>query len=141
MAPKPEIRHVAIAVRSLETARAVFEALLGAKLSEPETGAEDAEVTRLMWRRGKGAPVLELIAPIDENGAVARFIRKRGEGVHHVTLAVPDLEATARRLVSAGARVVSRPSYYRDVDGRPFREVFLHPKDAHGVLFHLLEEA
>jgi methylmalonyl-CoA epimerase len=133
------IRHVAIAVRSLDAARTVFEALLGAKFTAPPTGAADAEVRRLMWRRRKGAPVLELIQPVDEDGAVARFIRKRGEGVHHVTLAVPDLEATKARLVAAGARVVTRPSYYRDADGSPFREVFLHPKDAHGVLFHLVE--
>lgn len=141
MARKPALRRVAIAVRSLNSAQTVFEALLGAKLRPPRDADDGAEVRRLEWCRGRGAPVLELIQPVDEEGAVARFIRKRGEGIYHVTLAVPDLESAARRLTDAGARVVDRPSYYRDATGGRLREAFLHPKDAHGVLFHLVEEA
>ncbi len=140
MARKPVLRSVAIAVRNLEASRGVFEALLGARFeTPPETPG--SEVARLEWRGRRKAPALELISPRDEEGAVARFIRKRGEGVYHMSFSVPDLDTTVARLTAAGARVVDRPSYYRSgKKGHTLREAFLHPKDAHGVLFHFVEE-
>jgi methylmalonyl-CoA epimerase len=133
------IRRIAVAVRNLDQARRVYETLLGAELAPPENGTT-SEVRSLEWRRGAGEPVLELVQPLDEDSALARFIRKQGEGVHHVSVTVPDLEAALARIEPEG-RVVRTASYYLGPDGGPLTEAFLHPKDAHGVLFHLAEEA
>ena len=76
---------------------------------------------------------------INKGESIARFIRKHGEGVHHLSFSAPDLEAALDRLAEAGGRVLRTPSYYRAPDGGRLVEAFLHPKDFHGVLFHLAE--
>ncbi len=139
MSPDAAVRRIAIAVRSLEKARRLFETLLGGTFAPP-AGGTDGTVRSLVWRRGPAEPAVELIQPLDEDGAVARFIRKRGEGIHHLTVAVKDLEGTLRLVAEAGGRIVRTPSYYRRGGGGPVKEAFVHPKDAHGVLFHLVEE-
>ena len=133
------IRRIAIAVRNLEQARTVYETLLGAECSPPVHGTT-AQVRSLEWRRGPAEPILELVQPIDEDYALARFIRKQGEGIHHVSVTVPDLEAALARIEPDG-RVVRTASYYLGPDGGPLTEAFLHPKDAHGVLFHIAEDS
>ena len=140
MGTDPSIRRIAIAVRNLDKARGLFETLLGAAFapSPRETGEE---VRALVWNQGSGEPTLELVQPLTEDSPVARSIRKRGEGIHHVTLAVADLEDAIQRISDAGGRVVRTDSYYRTPEGERLREAFVHPKDAHGVLFHLVEEA
>lgn len=133
------IRRVAFAVRNLETARGLFESLFQVTFT-PLPGGTGDEVRSLEWCRGEGCAVFELVQPVDPDGAIARFIRKRGEGMHHLTVAVPDLQEAIQRATGAGGRVVLARSYYRDSEGQPLKEAFLHPKDVSGVLFHLVEE-
>ncbi len=68
---------------------------------------------------------------------MARFLEKRGEGLHHICLAVDDIEAAMERLRAAGARLLSREPRV-NVEGT--RYVFVHPRSAHGVLLELYEE-
>jgi methylmalonyl-CoA/ethylmalonyl-CoA epimerase len=134
------IQRVAFAVRNLDSARTVFESLFRAEF-EPTLHVESEEVRSIEWRASGEQPVFELVQPLDADGAIARFIRKRGEGIHHLTVAVPDLDEAIRSVTDAGGRVVLARSYYRDGEGNVLREAFLHPKDVHGVLFHVVEEA
>ena len=136
MDPAPAARRLAFAVRHLERAQTLYETLFLVRFA-PSRTVVAAEVRCL---EAKGTPTIELVSPVDQEGAVARFIRKRGEGLHHVSIAVEDLEAALTRFTAAGGRVIRVPSYYRAPDGAPLVEAFLHPKDVHGVLFHLYEE-
>lgn len=136
--PDLRLRRIAIAVRNLDVTKALFETLFGGSFSAPDRGV-GGEVRCLELVRANDQPVVELVEPLSDDSALARFIRKRGEGIHHVSFETPDLDAALRRLAEAGGRVVRTPSYYRSRDGGALREAFLHPKDFHGVLFHLAE--
>lgn len=133
------IRRIALAVRNLESAKALLGAVFGTEFV-PSTTVRGEEVRVLEGRGAPGQPVIELVQPLDPDGAVARFIRKRGEGIHHLSVVVPDLEAALAEAEAEGGRVVRVRSYYRRPDGSPLTEAFLHPKDVHGVLLHLAEE-
>lgn len=127
------IHHIAIAVRDLDTALAFYREALGLEVTQrrrvPQEGVEIAFLPA-----GEGE--IELLEPIDPDSGVARFLERRGEGLHHVCLAVPDIEAAMARLQSAGAQLLSdKPRV--GADGR--RYVFVHPKSAHGVLLELYE--
>ncbi len=136
MHTKPTIHHIAIVVRDLDTALAFYRDAMGLEMTErrevPEEGVEIAFLPM-------GDAEIELLRPLhegEEGGGVARFLEKRGEGLHHVCIAVPDIEATMAQLEAAGARLLSdKPQ--QGPDGR--RYVFVHPKSAHGVLLELYE--
>jgi methylmalonyl-CoA epimerase len=133
------IRRIGIAVRNLGHASRMFGLMLGEEF-RPVAGGRTEEVLCMECDRGPGLPAIELAQPVDDDGALARFIRKRGEGVHHLSVLVPDLDRAVERIGRAGGRVVHTTSHYRRADGSPLREAFIHPKDAHGVLFHLVQE-
>ncbi len=127
------VHHIAIAVRDLDEALSFYRDVLGLEVAErhqvPQEGVEIAFLPA-------GEAEIELLEPLDEGGGVARFLEKRGEGLHHVCLEVPDIEAAMDRLRAAGARVLSESPRVR-ADGT--RYVFIHPKSAHGVLLELYE--
>ncbi len=133
------IRRIGIAVRNLERASAMYSMILGSEF-RPVSGGRTEEVLCTECDCGGGRPTIELTQPVDDEGALARFIRKRGEGVHHLSVLVPDLDQAVLRIAAAGGRIVHTTSHYRRADGSPLKEAFIHPKDAHGVLFHLVEE-
>jgi len=127
------IHHIAIAVRDLDAALAFYQEALGLEVAErrqvPQEGVEIAFLPA-----GEGE--IELLRPLGEESGVARFLEKRGEGLHHICLAVPDIEAAMRRLRAAGAQVLGEEPKV-GADGR--RYIFVHPKSAHGVLLELYE--
>ena len=133
-----KIRRIAIAVRNLAKARKLYETVFGGPFLPPPGGTSEG-VSCLEWDRGEDQPILELVQALNPESAIARFIRKQGEGIHHISVEVPDLEETLARLEAAGGRVVRTPSHYRNADGSPLKEAFLHPKDTHGLLFHVAE--
>ncbi|MHC4471691.1 MAG: VOC family protein, partial [Planctomycetota bacterium] len=108
--PDLRLRRIAIAVRNLDRAKELFETLFAGTF-EPPAVATGEEVRCLELRRGGGQPVVELVMAMSDEGAVARFIRKKGEGIHHLSFEVPDLTAALARLAEAGGRVVRTPSY------------------------------
>jgi len=126
------VDHIGIAVKSLASAKAVYEKL-GLEISPEETVA--AEKVRLVMVP-IGQTRLELLEATSEESTIAKFIRKRGEGLHHVCLRVPDLVAAVQRLKAEGVRLVSEE--IKTGAGR-HRYVLVHPESTGGVLLELVE--
>lgn len=126
------IDHLGIAVKSLAAAKSIYEKL-GLTVSAEET--VEAEQVRLVMVP-VGESRLELLEPTSENSTIAKFIAKRGEGLHHISLRVPDLDAAVRRLKEDGVRLVSEEI---KVGAGGHRYVFVHPSSAGGVLLELVE--
>ena len=127
-----EIDHLGIAVKSLAAAKAIYEKL-GLSVS-PEETVEQEQVRLVMVRVGESR--LELLEATSEDSTIAKFIAKRGEGLHHVCLRVPDLPAAVERLKKDGVRLVS-DDIKSGAGGHKY--VFVHPSSAGGVLLELVE--
>jgi methylmalonyl-CoA epimerase len=127
------IHHVAIVVHHLDEALAFYRDALGLELVDRrQVPEEEVEIAFLP----AGEAEIELLQPLTDEGGVARFLDKRGEGLHHICLAVDDIRAAMARLEAAGARVLSEEPQ-AGADGTPY--VFVHPKSTHGVLIELYE--
>ena len=126
------IDHIGIAVKSLGAAKAIYEAL-GLTVS-PEELVEAEQVRVVMVPLGESR--MELLEPTSENSVIAKFIAQRGEGLHHVSLRVPDLEAAVEQLKQDGVRLVSTEI---KIGAGGHRYVFVHPSSAGGVLLELVE--
>jgi methylmalonyl-CoA epimerase len=127
------IDHLGIAVKSLTAAKAIYQKL-GMTVS-PEEVVEAEQVRVVMVPVGEAR--LELLEPTSENSVIANFIAKRGEGLHHVSLRVPDLSAAVARLKKDGVRLVSEDI---KIGAGGHRYVFVHPSSTGGVLLELVEE-
>jgi LAO/AO transport system kinase len=128
------IDHLGIAVKSLKQARRIYEQL-GMRVS-PEEVVEGQQVRLAMIP--VGATRLELLEPLSPDSVIGKFISKRGEGLHHVSLQVPDLNAAVEKLKSGGMRMVSEDIR---IGAGGHRYVFIHPSSAGGVLLELVEQA
>jgi methylmalonyl-CoA epimerase len=126
------IDHLGIAVKSLAAAKIIYEKL-GLSVSPEETVAKE-KVKLVMVPVGESR--LELLEAISEDSTIAKFIAKRGEGLHHVCLRVPDLTAAVEKLKKDGVRLVSEEI---KVGAGGHRYVFVHPSSAGGVLLELAE--
>jgi len=129
------IDHVAIAVRDTADALRLYVDTLGLKPA-PTVIATD-ENLKITFLDGSNSRI-EILEPLTGDSAVARFLEKRGEGLHHVCFVVPDLTATLNALAAAG---------YQLVDEKPRRGIhgqllaFVHPKSTNGVMIELYESA
>ncbi len=126
------IDHIGVAVKSLAAAKGIYEKL-GLNLS-PEESVEAEQVRVVMVPLGESR--MELLEPTSENSVIANFIAKRGEGLHHVSLRVPDLAAAVERLKQDGVRLVSDEI---KVGAGGHKYIFVHPSSAGGVLLELVE--
>ena len=126
------IDHLGIAVKSLAAAKAIYEKL-GLTVS-PEETVEQEQVRLVMVPVGESR--LELLEATSEDSTIAKFIAKRGEGLHHVCLRVPDLAVAVARLKKDGVRLVS-DEIKNGAGGHKY--VFVHPASAGGVLLELVE--
>jgi methylmalonyl-CoA epimerase len=124
--------HLGIAVKSLDAAKAIYEKL-GLSVSEQEE--VPAEKVRLVMVP-IGETRLELLEPTNDDSVIAKFIAKRGEGLHHVCLRVPDLTAAVQKLKADGVRLISEEI---KTGAGGHRYVFVHPSSAGGVLLELVE--
>jgi methylmalonyl-CoA epimerase len=127
------IDHLGIAVKSLTTAKGIYEKL-GLTVS-PEEVVEGEQVKVVMIPVGESR--LELLEPTSADSMVARFLAKRGEGLHHISLRVPDLAASVAKLKRDGVRLVSDEI---KIGAGGHRYVFVHPSSAGGVLLELVED-
>jgi len=127
------IDHLGIAVRSLAAAKSIYEKL-GMTVS-PEETVEAEQVRVVMVPVGESR--FELLEPTSESSVIAKFIAKRGEGLHHVSLRVPDLSAAVAKLKQDGVRLVSEEI---KVGAGGHRYVFVHPSSTGGVLLELVEK-
>ena len=126
------IAHVGIATRSVDDAARFYE-LLGLEVDSVEVHA-DQKIKAAFLRVGDSA--LELLEATDEESPVARFIDKRGEGIHHITLEVDDLENELSKLQAEDIRLINE----KPVEGVEGRLVaFVHPGSAGGVLVELTQ--
>jgi len=130
-----KIHHLGIAVESLARAVPIFQQLLG-KAPEAEESVADQKVRVAAFRLGDGR--LELLEGTEGDSPIARFIAKRGAGIHHLALAVPDLPEALRRLEKDGVRVIDREPR---LGAGNERIAFLHPSSTAGVLIELIEES
>ena len=127
----PSVAHVGIAVTSITEALPFYRDVLGLAPGHPET-ADGARIVSLAF----GPVDVELLEPSDPTSPIAKFLAKRGPGIHHVCYRVPDLDAALKRCTAAGYRLVDdKPR--RGAGGR--RIAFLHPKSTNGILLELTE--
>jgi methylmalonyl-CoA epimerase len=131
--PEYTIDHLGIAVRSLDEALRFYEQQLGFAAGPRET-VENEKVNVAMLPAG--GPRIELLEATDPDSVIAKFIEKRGQGLHHVALKVPDLAAVVGRLRESGARLMNEPR--TGAGGHLY--VFVHPSSTGGVLLELIQE-
>ena len=127
----PAVAHIGIAVPSITEALRFYREVLGLVPGHPEA-ADGAKIVSLHF----GDVAVELLEPNDAASPVAKFLAKRGPGIHHVCYRVPDLDAALARCRAAGYELVDETPR-RGVGGR--RIAFLHPKATNGILVELTE--
>jgi methylmalonyl-CoA epimerase len=129
---KPTLDHIGIAVKSLDAAT-IYEAL-GLTVEHVETVESQGVRTAFL---SAGDATIELLEPTGPQSAVAKFIEKRGEGIHHICFRVVDLDAQLARLTQQGYRLINEAP----VPGaHGCRVAFLHPAAGNGVLIELSEK-
>ncbi|HYM49824.1 MAG TPA: VOC family protein [Candidatus Limnocylindrales bacterium] len=132
MAIADRLDHVSIATWKIASMVPLVRDVLGARFL---MGAEDPAL-RFRWAQFQlpGGGIIELLEPTDDQGFLHRFLKERGEGLHHLTLRVRDIRTRMQELEAAGYHAVKAR-----LDDPNWREAFIHPKDAHGVLIQLAE--
>ena len=128
------IDHLGIAVKSLEQAKKFYQQL-GMQVM-PEEVVEAEKVRLAMVPLGESR--IELLEPTSDESPIARFLAKRGEGLHHVSLRVDDISATVKNLKQQGVRLISEDV---KIGAGGHMYVFVHPQSAGGVLLELVQEA
>lgn len=134
------VERVAIAVNDIDEAQSFFETWFGAEFQPSET-IEDMGIRYRPFKLGESK--LELLESTQDDSPVARFLNAHGgPGIHHITLEVDDLDDALSELEKRGGRIASRHDYAADThfEGYHWREAFVHPKDAFGVLIHIAEK-
>src|SRR5918999_1235370 len=131
---KAVLDHIGIAVRDVENALAFYRDALGLDIEEPEEVASQRVRAHFI---PVGESSLELLEATAADSAIAKYVEKRGPGIHHITLRVENINAALVQLKSRGVRLV-------DEQPRPGAEgalvAFIHPSAAHGVLVELKEK-
>jgi methylmalonyl-CoA epimerase len=128
-----QIDHVAIAVRSLDDALATYKKVWKLEPDHIERGETD-KITEAMLPIGNAH--LQLLEPTDDESTVAKFIERRGEGLHHIAIRVDDIEAALGELKAAGAELIDAEPR---IGGGGHRVAFVHPSTTHGLLVELVE--
>jgi methylmalonyl-CoA/ethylmalonyl-CoA epimerase len=129
-----KIEHIGIAIRNLGEAIPLFEKLLNSPCYKTEEVASE-KVRTAFFRQGENK--IELLESTDPEGVIAKFIEKKGEGLHHIAFDVTDIRAEMKRLAEAGFQLLN----VEPKQGADNKLVcFLHPKHTHGVLVELCQE-
>lgn len=129
-----KIEHIGIAVKDFLKAIPLYEKLLGAPCYKTETVASE-NVNTAFFRQGESK--VELLESTDPGGVIARFIEKKGEGIHHIAFEVADIHAEMTRLRQEGFTLLNETPK----NGADNKLVcFVHPKDTGGVLVELCQE-
>lgn len=128
------LEHIGIAVKSLQISDALFEALIGCPPYKKESFESENVITSFFQT---GETKVELLEATSPESAIAKFIDKRGEGIHHIAFAVDDIKAEMQRLQQSGFTLLnSEPK--KGADNKLV--CFLHPKSTNGVLVELCQE-
>jgi len=129
-----KIEHLGIAVKDLKAANKIYKSLLGYKHYKTEAVESEGVITSFFLC---GESKIELLQATDSKSPIARFIEKRGEGVHHIAFSVTNINEEIERLKGEGF-VVLNETPKRGADNKWV--VFLHPKSSNGVLVELCQE-
>lgn len=129
-----KIEHIGIAVKDLETSNKLFAALLGKEHYKIES-VESEGVNTSFFQSGSNK--IELLEATNPESPIAKFIEKKGEGVHHIAFAVDDIEEEIKRLTYEGFQLINKTPK-KGADNKLV--VFLHPKSTNGVLVELCQE-
>ncbi|MDE3142744.1 MAG: methylmalonyl-CoA epimerase [Bacteroidota bacterium] len=129
-----KIEHIGIAVKDFSTSIPLFEKLLDTSCYKKE-GVESEKVNTAFFR--KGETKIELLESVEADGVIAKFIEKKGEGIHHIAFEVDDIEAEMERMKREGFILLNE----KPKPGADNKLVcFLHPKGTNGVLIELCQE-
>jgi methylmalonyl-CoA epimerase len=126
------VHHVAIAVSNLKESAALFERILGVKAHYHAAPCQ--KVTEAVFKVGDGAEI-DLVEPTGPESAVAKFLEKRGEGLHHIALEVNDVNKELKAAGDKGIQLIDK----KGREGVAGQIGFLHPKSLSGVLVELVE--
>lgn len=129
-----KIEHIGIAVKNLEQSNSLFTKLFGKAPYKLEK-VESEKVATSFFMMGESK--IELLESTDPNGPIAKFIEKKGEGIHHIAFEVSDIYSEMKRLQKEGFTVLSEQPK-KGADNKLI--CFLHPKDTNGVLIELCQE-
>lgn len=127
------IEHIGIAVKSIEEQLPYYEGVLGLKCYNIET-VEDQKVKTAFFRIGQTK--IELLEPTSEESTIAKFIEKRGEGIHHIAFATKNLNETLQEIEAKGVRLIDKQPR---AGAEGLNIAFLHPKSTGSVLTELCE--
>ena len=126
------LNHIAIVVEDIEQALEVYRDAIGLHVENvTEEPAEAVRVAYLPTDTGE----IELIQPTTTDSGVAKYLAKKGEGLHHICLEVDNIETTTRQMTEQGMQVLGQVR----TNQRGDKYIFIHPKSAHGVLIELYE--
>lgn len=129
-----KVEHIGIAVKSLEVSISLFEKLLNTSCYKTEL-VESEQVNTAFFKMGETK--IELLESLTADGVIAKFIEKKGEGMHHIAFDVTDIEAEMKRLQAEGFILLNE----KPKQGADNKLVcFLHPKTTNGVLIELCQE-
>ncbi|HEY7304325.1 MAG TPA: methylmalonyl-CoA epimerase [Bryobacteraceae bacterium] len=127
-----EIDHVGIAVRSIDESLRFYQLLLGLDVTGRENVAEERVTVAML----STTPRIELLESAADGSTIAKFIAKRGPGLHHIALRVDNISSALDRLKAAGAKLLNEPR--RGAGGHTY--VFVHPAATGGVLLELIQK-
>ncbi|MCL4155024.1 UNVERIFIED_CONTAM: hypothetical protein GTU68_013391 [Idotea baltica] len=129
-----KIEHIGIAVKDLESAEKTYALLFGAGPYKREEVKSEGVITSFIR---SGPNKIELLQATNENSPIAKFIEKKGEGIHHVAFLVSDIRAEMKRMADEGFRLLNN----EPKNGADNKLIcFVHPKDSNGVLIELCQE-
>jgi methylmalonyl-CoA/ethylmalonyl-CoA epimerase len=128
------ISHLGIAVKDLAASEALFKKLLGDEHVHHEV-VEDQGVSIASFKIGES--IIELTSPTRDDSAIAKFIAKRGEGIHHIAIEVGDIAGELKRLESEGIQLIDD---HAKPGAHEMLIAFLHPKSTNGVLIELCQK-
>jgi methylmalonyl-CoA/ethylmalonyl-CoA epimerase len=127
------VEHIGIAVKNMAESEKLYETLLGTGCYKKEA-VESEKVTTAFFQ--KGETKIELLESSDPEGVIAKFIEKKGEGLHHIAFEVEDIKAEMERLKSQGFKLLMEEPKH-GADNKLI--CFVHPKSANGVLLELCQ--
>jgi methylmalonyl-CoA/ethylmalonyl-CoA epimerase len=127
------VEHIGIAVKNLSISIPLFERLLNSSCYKTELVESENVNTAFFLENGTK---IELLESVDPNGVIAKFVEKKGEGMHHIAFEVPDIIAEIERLKSEGFTLLNEQPK-KGADNKLI--CFLHPKDSNGVLIELCQ--
>lgn len=126
------ISHLGVAVNNLGKAREFYRSVLGLESSDPIIGGNGTINVSMI---DTGNAIIELLEPRGEEGIIAKFLQKRGEGFHHICYEVEDIHAAVQTVKSKGLEVLGEP-----MPGAEGLSVFLHPRGTQGVLVEFVQK-